>query len=221
MKATSFRFSSFRNNNFRSLVAGGFAATALAGQVVAEPEAVSAVELKKLSIEDLANLQITSVDRKPGKLTDAAAAVHVITQEDLRRTGSDSIAEALRLAPGLHVGQIDSHNWAISSRGFNGLFANKLLVLLDGRSVYTPLFAGVFWDVQDTMLEDLDRIEVIRGPGASLWGANAVNGVINIISKPAKETQGTLLVGGASSTALGFGGARYGAQINEHLHFRV
>ncbi len=171
MKSMSFRFSYLMNNRLRTLIAGGLAVTSLAGRATAaEPRPVSVVELKKLSVEELATLKVTSVGKKAEKLSTAAAAVHVITQEDLRRTGSDSIAEALRLAPGLQVGQIDSHNWAISSRGFNGLFANKLLVLMDGRSVYTPLFAGVFWDVQDTMLEDLDRIEVIRGPGASLWG---------------------------------------------------
>src|SRR4030095_10618582 len=113
-------------------------------------------------------------------------------EEDVRRSGANSIPDALRLVPGVQVGRVDASQWAISARGFNDVFANKLLVLQDGRSIYTPLFSGVFWDVQGALLEDIERIEIIRGPGATLWGANAVNGVINIITKSAKETQGTL-----------------------------
>ncbi len=174
-----------------------------------------------LSLEELSNIRVTSVSKKKEKLSEAAAAITVITQDDIRRSGATSIPEALRLAPGLDVAQVDAHDWAISSRGFNDLFANKLLVLMDGRSVYTPLFSGVFWDQQDTLLEDLDRIEVIRGPGASLWGANAVDGVINIITKSAKETQGTLLEGGAGSEDLGFGGFRYGGKLSDDVYYRV
>src|SRR5690606_25520611 len=140
--------------------------------------------------------EVTSVSRKDERAIDAAAAVHVITEEDIRRSGARSIPEALRLAPNLQVAQSSSRNWAISARGFNASFANKLLVLIDGRSVYTPLYSGVFWDAQDTLLEDLQRIEVISGPGATVWGANAVNGVINVISKNARDTQGTLVTGG-------------------------
>jgi iron complex outermembrane receptor protein len=135
-----------------------------------------------LSLEELMDIPITSVAKKTQKLVDTAAAVFVITQEDIHRSGVMSIPEALRLAPGVEVAHIDANKWAISIRGFNSLFANKLLVLMDGRSVYSPLFSGVFWDVQGTFLEDVERIEVIRGPGAALWGANAVNGVINIIT---------------------------------------
>src|SRR5439155_9431631 len=116
-----------------------------------------------------------------------------LTSEDIRRSGASSIPEALRLAPNLQVAQVDSRQWAIDARGFNNGLANKLLVMMDGRTVYTPLFAGVFWDVQDTLMEDIDRIEVISGPGSTLWGANAVNGVINVITRSAKDTQGTLL----------------------------
>src|SRR5207302_6011707 len=141
----------------------------------------------------------------PQKLSAAAAAVSVLTAEDLERSGVTNIPDALRLVPGLDVGGVDAHTWAISSRGFNDIFANKLLVLMDGRTVYTPLFSGVFWEVQDTFLQDIDRIEVIRGPGATLWGANAVNGVIDVITKPAKETQGWLGSIGGGDEERGFG----------------
>ena len=156
---------------------------------------LSGEALKKLSIEQLMNLQVTSVSKRPERLSQTASAIQVITQEDIRRSGASSLAEALRLATNLQVAQVDSRQWAISARGFNSTTANKLLVLIDGRSVYTPLFAGVYWDVQDLPLEDINRIEVIRGPGATLWGSNAVNGVINIISKDARDTQGLLVTG--------------------------
>jgi iron complex outermembrane receptor protein len=149
--------------------------------------------LKGLKIEDLLEAEVTSVSKKSERLSDATSAVYVITAEDIRRSGARTIAEALRMAPGIQVSQIDASKWAVTSRGFNDTFSKKLLVLMDGRSVYTPLFSGVFWDVQDPFMEDIDRIEVIRGPGATLWGANAVNGVINIITKSSQETQGTLL----------------------------
>ncbi len=141
-----------------------------------------------LDIEQLMNMEVTSVSKKAQTLPDSAAAVFVITQEDIRQSGVTSIPEALRMAPGIEVARIDTNKWAISSRGFNSRFANKLLVMIDGRTVYTPAFSGVYWDVQDTLLEDIERIEVIRGPGAALWGANAVNGVINIITKNAIDT---------------------------------
>ena len=150
-----------------------------------------------LDLQDLLSLEVTSVARKKQRLTDSAAAIFVITNEDIRRSGVTSIPEVLRLAPGIQVARIDSNKWAISSRGFNGQFANKLLVLIDGRSVYTPTYAGVYWEVQDVLLEDIDRIEVVRGPGATIWGANAVNGVINIITRSAEKSQGTLVSIGA------------------------
>jgi iron complex outermembrane receptor protein len=154
-----------------------------------------AADLTELSLEDLMNVEITSVSKQAERFSDAAAAAFVITAEDIRRSGVTSIPEALRMVPGVQVGRIDASKWAITARRFNGRFANKLLVLIDGRSVYTPLFSGVYWDVQDTLLEDVDRIEVIRGPGATLWGANAVNGVINIITKSSTDSQGALLTG--------------------------
>jgi iron complex outermembrane receptor protein len=181
----------------------------------------SAQDLKRLSIEELMNVEVTTVSRQPEPLFTSPSAIQVITGEDIRRSGATSIPEALRLAPNLQVAQIDSRQWAISSRGFNNGLANKLLVMIDGRVVYTPLFAGVFWDVQDTMLEDIDRIEVVSGPGGSLWGANAVNGVINIQTKSARDTQGALVTGGGGSLLNGFGGVRYGGKIGEDLYFRI
>ena len=186
-----------------------------------QPEsAVSADSLKKLSIEQLMNLQVTSVSKRPERLSQTASAIQVITQEDIQRSGAASLPEALRLATNLQVAQLDSRQWAISARGFNGTAANKLLVLIDGRTVYTPLFSGVFWDVQEVPLADIDRIEVISGPGATLWGANAVNGVINVITKDAKDTQGLLLSGGGGTEQHGFGTVRYGAALGPSVRAR-
>ena len=178
-------------------------------------------ELKKLSIEELMGIEVTSVSRYPEKLSETASAIQIITQEDIHRFGATRLPEALRLASNLQIAQIDQAQWSISARGFNAPLANKLLVLIDGRAVYSPLFAGVFWDIQDVFLEDVERIEVISGPGGTLWGANAVNGVINIITKSAKDTQGVLLEGGGGTELHGYGGARYGGSIASDLHFRV
>jgi len=180
-----------------------------------------ATDYLSLGLEDLMNMTVTSVSRKSQPVSEAAAAVFVITQEDIRRSGATSIAEALRMAPGLEVARIDANKWAITSRGFNGRFANSLLVLFDGRIVYTPLFSGVFWDRQDTMLEDIDRIEVIRGPGAALWGANAVNGVINIITRPSGDTLGTLVTAAGGTKERATGAARYGRQLGEDSSVRL
>src|SRR5437899_6257814 len=163
---------------------------------------------------------VTSVSKKPEKLSEAASAITVITQEDIRRSGATSLPEALRLAPNLEVARVDSRQYAISARGFNNTIANKLLVLIDGRTVYTPLFSGVVWDAQDTLLEDVDRIEVISGPGATLWGANAVNGVINVITRRAAETQGNLLVAGVGNLERG-AAARQGGKLGVDGAFRV
>jgi iron complex outermembrane receptor protein len=178
-------------------------------------------DLTEIPIEDLAKIRVTLVSKKEEALSESPAAISVLTQEDIRRSGATSIPEALRLVPGLDVAQLDAHNWAISARGFNDVFADKLLVMQDGRSLYTPLFSGVFWDVQDTYMDDIDRIEVVRGPGASLWGANAVNGVINIITKSAKDTQGWLVNGGGGTEEREFGGARFGGKVGEDVYFRV
>jgi iron complex outermembrane recepter protein len=178
-------------------------------------------DLKKLSLDELQEIEVTSVSKRPEKLLETASAIQVITADDIRRAGATSVPEALRLASSLQVAQVDSRSWAISARGFNGTTANKLLVLIDGRVVYTPLHAGVFWEVQDTLLEDIDRIEVISGPGATLWGANAVNGVINIITKTAADAQGTLVTGGGGSELQGLGGVRYGGTIGDRVHVRA
>jgi iron complex outermembrane recepter protein len=182
---------------------------------------MSAATLKKLSLEELMDLEVTSVSRTQEPAIEAAAAVHVITEEDIRRSGVRSLPEALRLAPNLQVAQAGSRVWAISARGFNASFSNKLLVLIDGRTVYSPLFSGVFWDAQDTMLEDIERIEVISGPGATIWGANAVNGVINVITKRASATQGVLLSAGGGTEEELLGGVRYGGRAAEALQYRV
>ncbi|MEI7818252.1 MAG: TonB-dependent receptor plug domain-containing protein, partial [Desulfuromonadales bacterium] len=178
-------------------------------------------DLIDLPLESLMELKVTSVSKKSQSIINAAAAIFVITQEDIKRSGVTTIADALRMAPGVQVAKIDSNKWAISARGFNGRFSNKLLVLMDGRSLYTPYFMGVYWEIQDTLLEDIDRIEVIRGPGAALWGANAVNGVINIITKSADITKGALLSVGGGTYEKAFGAARIGTLINENTNLRL
>lgn len=178
-------------------------------------------EITAMSLEELLDLEITSVSKKAEKATDAAAAIFVVTGEDIRRSGATSLPDALRMVPGLQVAQIDANKWAMSSRGFNAFSANKLLVLMDGRTLYNPLFSGVLWNEQDTLMEDIERIEVIRGPGATLWGANAVNGVINIITKKTTDTQGGLLTAGAGSEEQGFGSTRHGGRVNDHTTYRL
>jgi iron complex outermembrane receptor protein len=187
--------------------------------VAAETDAGS---LADLSLEELSNVQITSVSKRAERLSDAAASVFVITADDIRRSGVRRLPDALRLAPNLQVAQISASAYAISARGLNGAGSgsNKLLVLIDGRSVYTPLFAGVFWDAQDVMLEDVERIEVISGPGGTLWGINAVNGVINIITRSAAKTQGGLVEAGIGNRDAG-GGLRYGGPLGSDGHYRV
>jgi iron complex outermembrane receptor protein len=178
-------------------------------------------DLSKLSVEDLMNVQVTSASRKEQKLSRVAAAIFVVTQEDIRRSGALNIPDLLRMVPGLDVAQLNGSAWAISSRGFNGAFSNKLLVLIDGRELYTPTFAGVYWDAQDLPLENIERIEVIRGPGGTVWGANAVNGVISIFTKKAEQTQGLLVEGGGGNTAQGFGTVQYGGKLNDDTGYRA
>ncbi len=177
-------------------------------------------ELDDMSLEDLLNVEITGAARKSQHLNDVAAAVFVISREDIERSGATSIPEALRLAPGVAVARLANNRWAVSVRGFNSRFSNKLLVMMDGRSIYSPLFSGVLWEDNDTLLEDIDRIEVIRGPGAAMWGANAVNGVINIITRRARDTQGGLLVAAGGSEERGLAALRYGGESGDG-HFRV
>lgn len=174
-----------------------------------------------MSLEELMDQQVTSVARAPETFARAPAAIQVVTGEDIERSGASSIPEALRLADNLEVAQINSHDWAISARGFDTALADKLLVLIDGRSVYTPLYGGVLWEQQDYLLEDIDRIEVISGPGGTLWGANAVNGVINITTKNAKDTQGVYLEAGGGTELQDFTGFRYGGVLASNVFFRV
>ncbi|HEX9129155.1 MAG TPA: TonB-dependent receptor [Gemmatimonadaceae bacterium] len=199
------------------LIRACVALTLVAGALQAQEKP----DLSSMSIDDLMNIEVTSVSRKSEKLSDTAAAVFVITQDDIRRSGATSIPELLRMVPGLDVARINGNIWAISARGFNGQFANKLLVMIDGRSVYSPLFSGVYWDAQDTMLEDVDRIEVVRGPGGTLWGANAVSGVVNIITKSAVETQGVLLSTAEGAAEGSSGAGRYGGSMGRNGSYRV
>lgn len=185
----------------------------------ASPTKVS--QLKKLSIEQLVDTEITSAARRPEKLSEVSSAVSVITADDIEHAGVTNIPDALRLGTEMEVAQIDGHTWAISARGFNVSASNKMQVLMDGRSLYTPLFSGVFWDVQKTFLPDIAQIEIIRGPGATLWGANAINGVINIRTRTADETQGFLMYGGGGYENDGFGGLRYGGKIGADTSYRV
>ena len=197
------------------VIAGCFTHFSVAGNRAIDNQFLS------LSIEELMNVKVTTVSRHSQKLTEVASAVFVITQDDIRRSGATSIPDALRMAPGVQVERVSTDKWAISVRGFNGIYDNKLQVLMDGRSVYSPIFSGVLWEQQDTLMEDIERIEVIRGPAATAWGSNAVNGVINIITKKAADTQGTLLTAGGGSFEQGFMSARYGGKINEETPFRI
>jgi iron complex outermembrane recepter protein len=188
-------------------------------------QADDSADLSQLSLEQLANLEVTSVAKAPQSVQQAPAAIYVITHDDIVRAGVTSIAEALRLAPNLTITQLTASDYVASSRGFGGnpvdqSFSNKLLILIDGRSVYSPLFSGVYLDAQDVMLQDVDRIEVISGPGATLWGANAMNGVINIITRPAYLSDGTLVSAGAGNLEQD-ASARYGGKIDDETAFRV
>lgn len=191
-------------------------AAAYAAEAQPEPE-----HYLDLPLESLMDIEVYSVSKKNENIRQAAAAVFVITREDIRRMGVTSIPEALRVVPGLNVAQMDSNKWAITARGSNNQFANKLLVMIDGRSVYTPIFSGVYWDVQDTLLEDVERIEVIRGPGGTMWGANAVNGVINIITRKTKDTQGIYASALMGNYERGTAEARYGGKAGNNGHYRV
>ena len=203
-----------------TLVPAGAIASALDGPSARQDDPGTASPLKQLSIEELMNVEVTSVSRTAEPLSDAAAAVYVITREAILRSGARSIPEMLRLAPNLQVAQITSDSFAITARGFNGSAASKLLVLVDGRSVYTPYHSGVPWDLQDVLPEDIERIEVISGPGATLWGANAVNGVINITTRHSSDTHGASVNLGAGNLEQR-GSAQYGDKLGDALHYRA
>ncbi|WP_330925508.1 TonB-dependent receptor plug domain-containing protein [Candidatus Sororendozoicomonas aggregata] len=191
------------------------------GTVHADDNLGSTVDLLDFSLQELMVLQVTSVSRRVQRQFDAAAAIYTITQDDIRNLGITSIPEALRTVPGMQVAKLNGSTWSLSARGFNYVFANKLLVLIDGRTVYTPLFSGVNWDAQNVMMDDIDRIEVIRGPGAALWGSNAVNGVINIITKHTEDTQGGLLRGSVGTEEKTAGAVRYGGELSDDTFYRI
>jgi len=206
------------------LLGGAFALAAAAMHAgtasAALNERIASADLADLSLEQLTSIKVMSASRREETLIGAPASIFVITQEDIRRSGATSIPEALRIAPNLQVARADTNQYAISARGSNNVLANKLLVLIDGRTVYTPLFSGVFWESQDLVLADIERIEVISGPAGTLWGANAVNGVINIITLPASRTQGTYAYGGAGNLERG-AALRHGGAFGDDGHFRV
>ena len=196
-------------------------ATLLTVAAIAADDPTSTPDFTEFSLEALTNLQVISVSKRPERLNDAAAAIFVITGDEIRRSGATSVPELLRMVPGLDVARIDANKWAVSARGFNGRFANKLLVLIDGRSVYEPAFSGVFWEVEGGGLNDIERIEVIRGPGATLWGANAVNGVINIITRHSEQTVGAFTTAAVGNEEQLLGTARIGGRLGDQGHFRV
>jgi iron complex outermembrane recepter protein len=167
------------------------------------------------------NLEVTSASKKEQKMSQVAAAIFVINQEDIRRSGATNVPDLLRMVPGMDVAQTNANTWAISARGLSDEFTGELLVLVDGRAVYTPLFAGVNWDTLDVPLEDIERIEVIRGPGGTVWAANAVNGVINIITKKATDTPGTLVTAGGGTNVQELGMVQQGGKINANTSYRV
>ncbi|MDZ4287107.1 MAG: TonB-dependent receptor, partial [Prosthecobacter sp.] len=177
--------------------------------------------LADLSIEQLLNESVTSVTKTETRQVDSPAAISVLSNDDVQRSGATTLADALRLVPGMNVGAVNSSQFAVSARGFSSVFANKMLVLMDGRAVYSPIFSGVFWDLQRPMLEDIDRIEVIRGPGAAVWGANAMNGVINVVSRSARETQGGFTYLGGGNMHQAMAGGRYGGMIGDDIYYRV
>lgn len=179
------------------------------------------LDLTNLSLEELANVEVVSVQKRPKALKDTPAAVSVVTGDEIEASGATSVPSLLRRAPGVHVAKLDSSQWAIGIRGFTNSVARAQLALMDGRSLYTPLFAGTYWDVQNVFLEDVDRIEIVRGPGGTLWGANAVNGIVNIITKGTDETQGGLVVVGAGGQERGFGRARFGGRWGDEATYRV
>ncbi len=177
--------------------------------------------LKQLSLAQLGNVEVTTASKEPEEVWKTPAAVYVITQEDIQRSGATNLPDILRLAPGVEVAQADSDHWSVSIRGFGAVLANKLLVLIDGRSVYTPLYAGVYWEAQATPLQDIERIEVIRGPGGTIWGANAVDGIINVITKSSKDTHGTTLSAGGGNVDQGTGVVRYGGAAGRSFNYRA
>src|ERR1700676_3883462 len=191
------------------------------GFAAPQDDPTNGAPLKQLSLAELGNVQVTTTSKEPEQIWKTSSAIYVLTQEDIRRSGATSIPEVLRLVPGVEVARINSNSWSVAIRGFGSAFSKSVLVLIDGRSVYTPLFAGDYWDVQNVVLEDVERIEVIRGPGGTIWGSNAVNGVINIITKSAKNTHGSYASTSSGNIAQSESGVRYGAGHGNKLDYRA
>src|SRR6266850_1451403 len=206
-----------RTNRFRNRVAA-LALLSVAGYA---GRARAQTSLSGLSLEELGNIEVTTASRTPKALLKSPAAVYVLTSDDIRRSGATSLPELFRTVPGVAVARIDSDHWSVGVRGFGDQFSKSVLVLLDGRNVYTPLFAGILWGGHDVLLEDIERIEVIRGPGGTVWGANAVNGVINIITKSSRDTTGMLASLQTGTLDHGVGGFRYGGAHGQDLTYRV
>jgi iron complex outermembrane receptor protein len=214
-------FRQSRLNRYAFLLASFFLGCPVGRGQSSQASPSSQGDLTQVSIENLMNMEVTSVSKKTEALSAAPAAIFVITGEDIRRGGFSSVPDALRQVPGMHVAQQNAHLWVVAARGFSSFFNNKMLVLIDGRIAYTPTFGGVWWDVQDPPLDDIDRIEVIRGPGGTLWGANAVNGVINIITKGAAKTRGALVSTSAGVNEGYAAHVRYGGQMGDHFTYRA
>ena len=202
-------------------VPGNWAAWAEETNDLPKDVAQSIRELKRMTLDELMEQPVTMATKTSSPLWEVPAAIHVIRGEEIERSGAMRLPQALRLAPNLEVAQVNSHSWAISARGFNNTLANKLLVMIDGRTIYTPLYGGVFWDAQHVLMEDIDHIEVVSGPGGTLWGANAINGIINIATKSSRETQGLYVSGAAGSLLQDFGAVRYGGRGGSNLYYRV
>jgi len=200
-----------------------FLLAGLGNQSLAAPQenAAHGEPLKQLSLAELGNVEVTTTSKEPEQIWKTSAAIYVLTEEDIRRSGATSIPEVLRLVPGVEVSRITSNIWSVGIRGFGSAFSKSVLVLIDGRSVYTPLFAGVDWEMQNVMLEDVERIEVIRGPGGTIWGSNAVNGVINIITRNAKDSRGAYASTSSGTGAQNESGVRYGAEHGNKLNYRA
>ncbi len=209
----------------RLILSGAIVALVMVATVVPAPadsqDPDPQKKFEQMTLEELLQMKVTSVSKKEERSFKVPAAVFVVTNEDIRRSGARNVADALRLVPGVHIAQIDSNKWAIGVRGFNNRFNYYVLVLIDGRSVYSPVFSGVYWSLQDLLLEDVQRIEVIRGPGATQWGSNAVNGVINIITKNSRDTQGGYAEVGGGTIERGFGAVRHGGEIGANASYRV
>lgn len=204
----------------KRVVAYGLVTVAVSHFCVAV-EAPQTADLKHLSLEELGNVKVTSVSKEPEEIWQTPAAVYVLTHDDIRRSGALTLPDLLRTVPGVEVAELEGNIWAVGIRGFNSPYSKDVLVLIDGRSVYTPLFEGVYWDAQDVLLDDVDRIEIVRGPGGSIWGANAVNGVINIITKHAKDTRGTFASGSGGYVDRFNGSVREGLHRGDDFQYRL